>query len=479
LFRLCVFAIITVSSGVTFGQLERLELGRRLQRFELAWEDADAQSRAAAVPEMKKAVSNFFSLKLREAGQSLDAAWQVVRPVSSGTDLEKYLASRYPDISPVLADSTQTMLKVRLAQFYENAVLPTAETTLQLVLIRARDKKKKPFQTKTISLAQAASGFDWAIGKLPEGDFELTVGFLHGGKTLDFPTSVFTRIDELDARLSRIEESLQGAAGTMNDTVRATARDTVSLLRSMQKGDIQETIYPAAARLAMCEALLTSQGTLSETMSAAAKDSDIWVSLAVGRKSVPVRIAIPEANLTSMPILFLFHGAGGSENMFFETYGAGRVVKEGVSRGWIVVAPRQGIIGTALDINEMLGELEKIFSVDRSRVMLVGHSMGAVQVMRQCSLQPTLPIAAVALGGGGKMVNAKRVKSIRWFTGAGDQDFGRRGTMQLQQSLEGSGVDSRYVEYPDVEHMVIVQAAILDVFEFLDQTLAAKDRGGP
>ncbi len=32
------------------------------------------------------------------------------------------------------------------------------------------------------------------------------------------------------------------------------------------------------------------------------------------------------------------HGAGGSENMFFETYGAGRLVDLAVERGWGVIS---------------------------------------------------------------------------------------------------------------------------------------------
>ena len=69
------------------------------------------------------------------------------------------------------------------------------------------------------------------------------------------------------------------------------------------------------------------------------------------------------------------------------------------------------------------------------------------------------------------MANAERVQSIHWFVGAGDQDFGRSGATQLHKSLEAAGVQSEYHDYRDVEHMVIVQAAIDDVFRFLDDTL--------
>ncbi len=172
-----------------------------------------------------------------------------------------------------------------------------------------------------------------------------------------------------------------------------------------------------------------------------------------------------------MPVLFLFHGAGGSENMFFETYGAGRVVEEGLKRGWLVVAPRQGLFGLPLDVSEMLDVLGQSFEIDRSQVMLLGHSMGAGQVVRQSRLHPEIPAAAVALGGGNRVPDATTLKPITWFIAAGSEDLGKGGAKQVQKSLEAAGVTSTWHEYHDVEHMVIVQAAIDDVFQFLETAL--------
>ncbi len=62
-------------------------------------------------------------------------------------------------------------------------------------------------------------------------------------------------------------------------------------------------------------------------------------------------------------VLFAFHGAGGSENMFFETYGAGRLVELAAARGWIVVAPRQSLMGgIGLTAEQQLEVLSAHFS---------------------------------------------------------------------------------------------------------------------
>ncbi|MFN5534525.1 MAG: alpha/beta fold hydrolase, partial [Planctomyces sp.] len=175
-----------------------------------------------------------------------------------------------------------------------------------------------------------------------------------------------------------------------------------------------------------------------------------------------------------LPVLFVFHGAGGSENMFFETYGAGRTISEATRRGWLVVAPGQALLGLSLSVSDMLDNLEHFANIDRSQVMLLGHSMGAAQVMRQMQQDPACAQAAAALGGGGRLTTAAAatLKPVRWYVAAGTEDFGRAGAMQLHRSLSAAGVTSEYHDFPNVEHLVIVQAAINDVFRFFDQSLA-------
>jgi predicted esterase len=157
--------------------------------------------------------------------------------------------------------------------------------------------------------------------------------------------------------------------------------------------------------------------------------------------------------------------------MFFETYGAGRAVREATSRGWLVVAPGQGILGLALDVPDLLNALEPWFPIDRSKVMLLGHSMGAAQVIRQVQKYPTLPVAAVALGGGSRFPKTQSNPTSKWFVAAGSDDFGKNGARQLHSSLITANLPSTWREYPNIEHLAIVQAAIPDVFQFLDQSL--------
>lgn len=203
----------------------------------------------------------------------------------------------------------------------------------------------------------------------------------------------------------------------------------------------------------------------------------MWLTVAQGRKKVPLRIRTP-ANIdpaAPLGVLMLFHGAGGSENMFFETYGAGGAVAAGLQRGWLVVATRQGLTGMSLDAKQILEALQPIFPIDHDQVYFMGHSMGAGQVATQVGLHPTLPRAVAAIGGGGRPRQIEAAAGLPWFIAAGSLDFGKSGAKSLSQSLQRSGGKQIvYREYPNVEHMVIVQAALPDAFEFFDQAKKTK-----
>lgn len=478
---LCLAIVSEMTPETALGQTERLELGRRLQRFEQAWETADPAARAAAVAPMTAAVRNFFALSLSAAGKQLDEAWRVVRAEAVVGELERQVIHLQLLATPHCADSSTNELTVQLKPFYKGEVDKEADSETQIQLhLKLVDAQRAVVAEHTLTLAEAKTGSQWLTGKLAEGDYQLVPEVRLGEELFQWPQATLTRVDDLENRLLRLEQSLVAAYGKMNDTLFASLSDAVVLLRAMQAGTVQEIDFPAARRLRFCEAMLEAQhednrdlkdSQLATCIATEASENDVWLSLAVGRKNVAVRLRAPAEAALPLPVLFLFHGAGGSENMFFETYGAGRVVEEGLKRGWLVVAPRQGLFGLSLDVKAQLDVLEGLFEIDRSQVLLLGHSMGAGQVIRETGLHPQLPLAAVALGGGGRAKQPEALQDIAWFIGAGEQDFGRSGAQQLHESLTAAQVPSIYRDYPDVEHMVIVQAAIDDVFQFLDAQL--------
>lgn len=470
--------LLFVPANESSAQNPRLELGRRLERFENAWETASSAQRTAAVPFLKTAVRSFFTLRLSEAGRQLDQAWLAIRDNEASSGLTNAMIGSQLIVSPLCAETADDPLKINLTPFYPTDVKPSPKAMVKLKLTRATGE---PLAEAQFSIPQLVKGASWNIEQMPEGDHVLSVIIRNDNSAFALPPITVSRITGLNRRLQQLKDAavtLKESARTTNAqasdvTLAATLRDETRLIENVIEGLPQEADFPLLYRLKSCEAMLANLSNPDGFSNQWSVANEVWLTLAKGIRSVPTRIQLPENTNEPAPVLFVFHGAGGSENMFFETYGAGRVVDEAAQRGWIVISPRQGLFGLSLDINEMLEALEAFVSLDRKRIMLLGHSMGASQVIKQVRKNPAVPIAAIALGGGGRMPSsdAKRSQQVAWYVGAGDQDFGLAAAQQLNQSLAASEVQTRFKVYANVEHLVVVQAAIDDAFDFLDDVL--------
>ena len=449
----------------------RAELGKRLRRFEIAWQEADAPRRAAAVEPMTAAVRSFFTLQLQAAASHLDGAWFTVRSGEAPDPTERAAIATAVTATPVLADTTAETLAVTFATFYETEqdAAGGAPARLRLSIVDGAGETRAQRQG---DWAETGGTIQWQTGPLPAGDLTLVVEWLSGPQPIEIARIGLSRVERLRERL----DALAAAANTWPEatppTVRATVAALLPLFNSLADGRGQETDFPAARLLRFVEGLRAGAPLQADTIREAARSGDLWLTLSTGRGEVPVRLRAPADATGPLPVLFLHHGAGGSENMFFDTCGAGRAAALGIERGWLVVAPRQGLFGLALDVEEMLELLGDSFEIDSSRVFLVGHSMGAGQVAKQVGLHPETVAAAVALGGGAAAPAGEKAKQVPWLVAAGAADFGRPGAAALAKRLEAGGAAVDFREYPDVEHMVIVQAALDDVFRFLDSVAA-------
>jgi len=472
--------MLFASATETRAQNPRLELGRRLARFENAWETAPSPQQVASVPFLKTAVRSFFSLQLSEAGRQLDQAWLAVSNEDASNGLTTAMIGSQLLVSPRCAETGDGTLELQLTSFYPTDTKPSPNTIADLKLTRATGDSLAETQ---FTIPQLANGTSWKLEQIPEGDHILSVIIRENNSAFTLPPITISRITGLNSRLQQLKDAaatLKEETPASYETLTSTIRDETRLIENVIDGLPQEADFPLLYRLKSCETMLASRSKPTDFANQPSGAKQAWLTLAKGIRSVPTRLHLPQGSDNPAPVLFVFHGAGGSENMFFETYGAGRVIAEAANRGWIVISPRQALFGLSLDISEMLDALEAFVPLDRKRIMLLGHSMGASQVVKQVRKHPTLPVAAIALGGGGRMPtsDAKRSRQISWYIGAGDQDFGLSVAQQLNRSLTGSEIPVRFKVYADVEHLVVVQAAIDDAFKFLDDALDKLPQSG-
>ncbi len=444
----------------------RAELGRRLQRFERSWQDAEPTKRAQAVEPMRAAVGSFFSLDLAAAAGHLDRAWYAVRPQGPPSDAEQSVTRYQLELSPQVVDAGDATIEMALAAVYPaDGADEKDPANCPLVQLAIVDANGMTCAATERSFSQLLAKDRWTPGDLPAGDLQLVATCGLDGRQLEIGRRVVSRVPRLERRLEALGNRAAAPLEQPAATVTATIESICSLVRRVAEGRPQETDYPIARLVSFAERLaLKPEGAIA----AAAREADVWLTLGVGRDLLPVRLRAPEKGEGPRPLLVLLHGAGGSENMFFETCGAGRAVSLGLERNWIVVAPRQGLFGLTGGIEGIVDAVAAEFSVDRSRVFLIGHSMGAGQAARQVTRSPEQVAAAVALGGGGSVGGSPAAVQVPWFVAAGEFDFGRGGAESLARDIRTAGGRVVSRTYADVEHMVIVQAALDDVFRFLD-----------
>lgn len=239
----------------------------------------------------------------------------------------------------------------------------------------------------------------------------------------------------------------------------------------MRASKREETPLPGVAILAEAEGLAAAVAS-GEASDRLARPGQHWIAVPLPNRSQVARIAIPSVAKPDerLPVVVALHGAGGSENMFFDAYGDGALVQACVERGWFVIAPRCGLLG-GVDLPALLEAMAARWPIDRQRVVLVGHSMGAMQAVAAAVAPGTNYRAIVALGGGGRVPASARL-SMPSFVGIGSRDFARSNALQLHAALQRSGSKSELREHPDVEHLTIVQIATPDVLAFFTAALA-------
>lgn len=101
--------------------------------------------------------------------------------------------------------------------------------------------------------------------------------------------------------------------------------------------------------------------------------------------------------------------------------------------------------------------------------------MGAMQSFAAIVEKGANYRAVAALGGGGRVPKNARL-DLPSFVGIGNRDFARSNAVQLHEALRRAGSKSELREYPDVEHLTVVQIATPDVVSFFAAALTPPPR---
>lgn len=449
------------------GQAIRYELGQRLRAFENAWEkQTDAAARQRALVPVQQATPAFFSFRLDRAAEYLDRGRFALH------------SDKQPDAAVIWAESlairptsrfldrTEPTLAVTLETLYKVDAARPDKVAWQLSLLGTDGKPVRPSIRTEVTALPASLSFDLKDQPLPEGDHVLRSELLLDDRVLARWEQTLSAAKDRDARLKRLREVAGQWSEDAADADRLSVRGLLRLLEPLAERKTLETNYPAARLLAEAEATAKAVAA-GQPFYGQKKVGQFWLWLPTGKLESPVRLQAPDAVKAGkpLPLVIALHGAGGSENLFFDGYGNGLIARLTQQRGWLLVAPRHAAGG---NLDGLIREVGKLYPVDEKRIFLVGHSMGAGQAVAAAVRTPERYVAVAALGGGGSVQGSDALQALPFFVGIGTQDFALRGARSLRDALKKA--DVRKVEYREyaVEHLIVVQDALRDVFEFFD-----------
>lgn len=467
--------VVGLAAGRAVAQPERYELGQRLKRFEQAWEETkDPAARKRALAIVKKASGQFLSLQLGEAGQTLDEArWALLG--QTPTDAERFLEGLYvvPKQRVVAGPATGTTgikAQVRRLYPYKGEGPPRCSVA---VYFYGRWPGMDFVTTAVIDKVPVS--IEVAYLPTSPGDHQLMIdGNAARSPALRYPVCTVSLVPGLDERLANWKRVANGGPVAVGESIKleqATVRELAAQLVAAAEGTAFEIDTPAQKIDAQISTIaqLAVSGVQYFTPD---RPGDFRLSVPTGKNIInPCRLLVPKGlnKGKPTPLVVALHGAGGSENLFFEGYGNGHIVKECEKRGWMLLAPRGGLLGAA-PVAAIIDKLAERYPIDPKRIFLVGHSMGAGQAIELAQQHPGKFAAVASLGGAGRVRKKEPFADLPVFVGVGDQDFALKGSRALHKALTDAGAKRvTYKEYPDLEHLVIVREALPDVFALWDE----------
>jgi pimeloyl-ACP methyl ester carboxylesterase len=164
---------------------------------------------------------------------------------------------------------------------------------------------------------------------------------------------------------------------------------------------------------------------------------------------VPTRYAKSQ---TKWPLIVYLHGFANSyDEAFYEPAG---LVDEADRQGYLLAAPLergdyfyrdQG----DMDVMEVIADVERHYHVDRSRIYLMGHSMGGYGTNNLATHHPDA-FAAVAPAEGTDSIDlAANLRNVPWFETSAEEDLdaGAQDAKKMYGALSDAGYDATLLVY--------------------------------
>lgn len=407
-------------------QASRYDLGERLKALESTWMTADEVRKREAVPFISQAVTSFFTQQFGPACRSLDSA----RAALLGRKLkpEDGITLRF------IRGYVQPHEKAQLAVTWAYTLPDSPGVKVQ---IRDSSRTFKPGEDGVLEYHPFGS----PVQPSDKIDYSTVITFFVGSETRSLNLLMGPRIKERAAALAASKDPDIAAIGTLIENQSAGRTELDLELGSLLK---------------LGESL--AEGKVKP------KDVTDWPAAKEGQTSL--RAKFPEQLDDSETLVIALHGAGGSENLFFEGYGRGLAVTEALKRKWAFIAPRS----SASSVKDSLAWVKRVRGWTPKRVFVMGHSMGGALALQSGGAIPN-PSAVVLFAPAGRQI-PENLKKVPLYLAVGKQEILMLGAsaQEIKRAREAEP-GFRFNLVDPCEHLMIVADALPDAYKWLDETL--------
>ncbi|MBL8878346.1 MAG: hypothetical protein JNG88_04430 [Phycisphaerales bacterium] len=354
--------------------------------------------------------------------------------------------------------------------------------------VESRDAREAKFTLNLRkSSGEAVHAVDWSGGELAGTFVDSRVELTPLGATIS-PGVYDIVLDTTDGFARRIGR-LQVVARSLD----ARRIENVAALEKIQSKDaaIQSALATCKARNALLvdqpadtaslPLLVSMEGLADQIESevAALRESrnpyrrrpgDTWRVITDSSGEYPVRVYAPrdaERN-APLPLLIALHGAGGDENMFFEGYGAGLMKALADEHQFIVAAPLSYPFTLNPGLADRLIEmLEHDYAIDRSRIYLLGHSLGVVGANSILTLRAPRFAGVVAMAGVISLVGVTDAPPMLVISGELDPLSAPDRIRAAVKAAQDDGYNVEWRELKQYGHTLLVGAKLREAMTWL------------
>lgn len=195
---------------------------------------------------------------------------------------------------------------------------------------------------------------------------------------------------------------------------------------------------------------------------------DYWRVVVGAPAEIPCRIYAPAAARgdAPRPLLVALHGAGGDENMFMDGYGAGCIKQVADELGLIVASPATMQMNPA-SFDALVEALVDDYVIDRRRVYVLGHSLGAGVAATLARSRAERIAAACLMAGGPGFNGASKIAPTLVIAGEIDPLAGAARVRAACEAAAAAGLPVEFRAVRDQGHTLLVGATLRSAAEWM------------